>query len=45
MCVLYVFVVLLASAAFRWRGIVLVGLACEVLTLTAHAIPGDPRAH
>ncbi|MGY3037004.1 two-component system sensor kinase FixL [Bradyrhizobium sp. USDA 4354] len=45
-CVLYVFVVLLASAAYRWRGIVLVGLACEVLTLTAHMLsPGDPWSH
>lgn len=45
-CVLYVFVVLLASVAYRWTGIVLVGLGCEILTLTAHLIsPGDPWAH
>lgn len=45
-CVLYVFVVLLASVAYRWTGILLVGIACEVLTLTAHILsPGDPLAH
>lgn len=45
-CVLYVFVVLVASIAYGRTGILLTGLACELLTLTAHAIsPGDPWAH
>ena len=40
--VLYVFVVLVASFAFGSTGIVLIGLACEVLTLIAHFLsPGE----
>jgi PAS domain S-box-containing protein len=43
--ILYVFVVLVASLAYGRTGIVLAGLACEVLTLAAHALsPGDPWA-
>src|SRR5262249_6226510 len=43
--ILYVFAVLVASLAYGWTGIVLVGVACEVLTLGAHALsPCDPWA-
>src|ERR1700742_1475121 len=39
---LYVFVVLVASFAYRARGILLVGVACEVLTLISHYLsPGE----
>ena len=45
-CVLYVFVVLLASVAFGWIGILLTGVGCEALTIMAHLFsPGDPWAH
>ncbi len=40
--VLYVFVVLIASFAYRSNGIVLVGFACEVLTLISYVLsPGE----
>jgi len=40
--VLYVFVVLVASFAYRSTGIVLVGIACEALTLLSHFLsPGE----
>jgi two-component system, LuxR family, sensor kinase FixL len=44
--ILYVFVVLVASLAYGRSGIVLAGVACEVLTLAAHGLsPGDPWGH
>jgi C4-dicarboxylate-specific signal transduction histidine kinase len=43
--VLYVFVVLVASFAYSRTGIILVGLACEALTLISHLIsPGEAWA-
>ncbi len=43
--VLYVFVVLAASFAYSRTGIILVGLACEVLTLVSHLLsPGEAWA-
>src|SRR5689334_21739160 len=45
-CILYVFVVLVASSLYGRTGILLAGIACEVLTLAAHALsPGDPWSH
>lgn len=45
-CVLYVFVVLVSSFVFGRTGILLTGLGCEVLTLSAHGLSvGDPWAH
>ena len=44
--ILYVFVIQVASNTYGRRGILVVGLACEALTLSAHAFsPGDPWAH
>src|ERR1700760_1099078 len=44
--IFYVFVIQVASNTFGRKGILVVGLACEVLALSAHfTSPGDPWAH
>ena len=44
--IFYVFVIQLASNSFARKGILVVGAACEVLTIAAHwTSPGDPWAH
>jgi PAS domain S-box-containing protein len=44
--IFYVFVVLVAALAYSRTGIVLVGLACEALTVLSHMLsPGDPWAY
>ena len=44
--IFYVFVIQIAAKTYARRGILVVGLFCEALTLAAHAFsPGDPWAH
>jgi PAS domain S-box-containing protein len=44
--VFYVFAIQVASNIFDRRGILVVGIVCEVLTIAAHwTSPGDPWAH